>query len=83
MTVTLRFRVDEKLAAALAAEAALSGVTRSDLVARATKELLYRLACERNAEIYGRLPITPEEAQPWPKEVWAEDDTDWAQVSGS
>jgi hypothetical protein len=47
------------------------------------KDLLYRLACERDAEIYARMPLTAEELAPWPNEVWAEDDTDWNAVFGA
>lgn len=49
---------------------------------RAVKELLYRLACERDAKIYARIPLTAEEIGPWPSEVWAKDDTDWNAVFG-
>lgn len=80
MTVSLSFRAEEKLAAALENEAARSGRSKSDLMERAVKDLLYRLACERDAEIYSQMPQTAEETDPWPTEVWAEDDTDWNAV---
>jgi hypothetical protein len=47
---------------------------------RAVKDLLYRLACERDAEVYAQIPQTAEESGPWPSEVWAEDRTDWNSV---
>jgi Ribbon-helix-helix protein, copG family len=82
MTVSLSFRAEEKLAAALESEAARSGKSKSELMERAVRDLLYRLACERDAEIYDRIPLTAEEMTPWPSEVWAEDDTDWNAVFG-
>jgi predicted transcriptional regulator len=80
MTVSLSFRAEERLAAALESEASRSGKSKSELMERAVKELLYRLACERDAEIYAQIPQTAEEMGPWPSEVWAEDDTDWNAV---
>jgi Ribbon-helix-helix protein, copG family len=77
VTVLLSFQADEKLAVALAGEAARSGKTESQLIERAVKDLLYRLACQRDAEIYARVPLSAEEMAPWPNEVWAEGNTDW------
>lgn len=82
MTVSLSFRAEKKLAAALESEAARSGKPKSELMERAVRDLLYRLACERDAEIYARIPLTAEEMAPWPSEAWAEDDTDWNEVFG-
>ena len=82
MTVALSFRADEELAAALAGEAERSDSTKSELIVRAVREMLYRLACERDAEIYDRIPLTDDEKAPWPNEVWADDDTDWNAVFG-
>jgi Ribbon-helix-helix protein, copG family len=80
MTVSLSFQADDKLAAALESEAALSGKSASELMERAVRDLLYRLACERDAEIYARIPLTSEEMTPWPSQVWAKDETDWNAV---
>ncbi len=80
MTVPLSFRAEEKLAAALGLEAARSGRSKSELMERAVRDLLYRLACERDAEIYAQIPATAEEMGPWPSEIRAEDDTDWNAV---
>jgi predicted transcriptional regulator len=84
MTTTLSFRAEERLAAALDAEAARSGLARSDLLNRAVREMLYRLQCERDAEIYARMPLTEDEVAVWASEAWAEDDTatDWSEVFG-
>ena len=84
MTTMLSFRADAQLAAALDAEVAQSGLARSDLLNRALRELLYRLRCERDAEIYARMPMTADEVAAWGSEAWAEDDTatDWSEVFG-
>jgi predicted transcriptional regulator len=82
MTQTLSFRADAALATALDAAAAEAGVSRSDLLDRAVRELLYRLRCERDAERYGARPLTAAEATPWPGEAWPDDDTDWSEVFG-
>jgi metal-responsive CopG/Arc/MetJ family transcriptional regulator len=85
MTTTLSFRAEEQLAAALDAEAARAGVARSDLLNRAVRELLYRIRCERDAEVYARLPLTEDEVAAWGSEAWADDDTatDWSEVFGA
>jgi predicted transcriptional regulator len=84
MTTMLSFRADEPLAAALDAEAARAGVGRSELLNRALRELLYRLRCERDAEIYAKQPLTRSETGSWATETWTDDDdgTDWAEVFG-
>ena len=43
MTTTLRFSAEDELAKALEVEAARSGITTDDLLARAVKDMLYRL----------------------------------------
>ena len=82
MTTTLSFRAEEQLAAALDAEAARSGVARSDLLNRAVREMLYRLQCERDAEVYARMPLTEDEIVTWGSEAWPTDDaaTNWSEV---
>lgn len=84
MTVTLRFRVDDALAFALDREAERSGVARTELLRQATRELLYRLRCERDAAIYAAMPLTADEqvepgAGAWPD---ADDGSDWDEVFG-
>ena len=61
-----------------------SGSTRSELLNRALRELLYRLRCERDAEVYARVPLTDAEATVWGSEMWADDEagTDWSEVFG-
>lgn len=85
MTTTVSFRADDLVVQALDAEAARSGSTKSELLVQAVKELLYRLACERDAQTYARLPLTPEETTGWSNEQWIEDEpgTDWAKVFAS
>ena len=82
MTTTVSFRADDRVVRALDAEAARSGTTKSELLVQAVKELLYRLACERDAQSYARLPLTPDETTGWSNEQWIDDepDTDWAKV---
>ncbi len=80
MTVTLSFRADESLAKALDAEAVQSGITRSDLLNQAVRGHLYRLRCQRDAELYAQQPLTTAEVSEWPNEEWLNDDTDWTKV---
>jgi metal-responsive CopG/Arc/MetJ family transcriptional regulator len=84
MTTMLSFRADEQLAAALDAEVARSGLARSELLNRALRELLYRLRCERDVEVYARMPLTEDEVAEWSSEAWTTDDadTDWSEVFG-
>ena len=55
------------------------------ILVQAVKALLYRLACERDAQAYAQLPLTPEETTGWSNEQWIEDEpgTDWAKVFAS
>ncbi len=84
MTKTLSFRCDDSTVRELALEVKRSGSTKSDLLSMAVRELLYRRACERDAEAYARTPLTGEESAGWPDEHWIEDapGTDWAKVFG-
>ena len=84
MTTMLSFRADEELVTALDAETTRLGLARSELLTRAVRELLYRMRCERDAEIYARVPLTPDETAGWASEAWAEDEprTDWSEVFG-
>ena len=84
VTTTLSFRADQQLVSALEVEAARSGATRSELLVRAVRELLYRLACERDAEIYDQMPVRADERGSWSTEAWLEDEpgTDWTEVFG-
>ena len=84
MTMMLSFRADEALVAELDAEAARAGVARSELLSRAVRELLYRLRCERDAEIYDRIPVVRTDRTGWDNEVWpdADDGADWVEVFG-
>jgi predicted transcriptional regulator len=74
----LSFRAEEALAEELDRAARASGTTRSALLNRALREMLYRLACERDAEAYDRQPLrldelVPTTSQAWPKadhEAW-------------
>ena len=84
MSVTLSFRTDESLAAAIESESARLGCTKSDLLVRAAQELLYRLACERDLMAYERKPISEAKTTEWASEQWADDapGTDWNEVFG-
>ncbi len=85
MTSTMSFRAEDDLVKALESEAARTGVTKSDLLVRAAKEMLYRLACERDAAIYDELPITADEQATWPQTQWPTDSpgTDWSEIFAS
>ena len=82
MTTTLSFRADEKLLRELEAEAETSGLTKTQLLHEAIRDLLYRRACERDAERYAAIPLRREETAPWSTEVSPEDEpgTDWEAV---
>lgn len=77
---TVSFRADNATVAALEAEAERAGSTKSELLLRAVRDLLYRLACERDADLYDRAPLT--ETGLWRAEAWVEDapGTDWNEV---
>ena len=51
---------------------------------RGLRELIYRSRCERDAEVYARVPLTDAEVAAWGSEVWADDEagTDWSEVFG-
>ena len=81
---TVSFRADDATVAALGVEAERAGSTKSELLLRAVREFLYRLACEREADLYGRVPLTQAESEAWPAEAWIDDapGTDWNSVFG-
>lgn len=82
MTVTLSFRAESALSDALEAESKRSGSTKSELLVIAVKELLYRLACERDADAYDRLTVTETEIVNQPSGTWLEDapGTNWDEM---
>jgi predicted transcriptional regulator len=61
MTTQLAIRLPEDLVRRLDELVPRKHSTRSEAVRRAIELYLYRLACERDAEIYERLPLTEEE----------------------
>jgi len=79
---TVSFRADDATIAALEAEAERAGASKSELLLRAVREFLYRLACERDADLYGRAPLTESETELWLAEAWVDDapGTDWNEV---
>jgi Ribbon-helix-helix protein, copG family len=61
MTTQLAVRIsDEQMAAIDRLVPAVHG-TRTELIRRAVELYLYRLECERDAQRYEELPLTPEE----------------------
>ena len=64
------------------AEAKTSGLTKTQLLHEAIRDLLYRRACERDAELYAALPLRREETKLWATETWPKDEpgTDWEAV---
>ncbi|MDY7104347.1 MAG: ribbon-helix-helix domain-containing protein [Actinomycetota bacterium] len=75
---TLSFRVDEKLVTELDRLSTETGATRSALLNRALRELLYRAACERDARAYERQPLSTDELISPSAQVWPEgDDAAW------
>ena len=84
MTTTLSFRADDRLAESLENEVSRSGSTRSEVLAAALRAYLYRLACERDADLYEKLPLTVVEQGEWVTETWLDDKvgTDWNEVFG-
>ena len=61
MTTQLAVRLPEELIRRLDALVPKTHANRSEAVRRAIELYLYRLACERDAEIYERFPLTEEE----------------------
>ena len=58
MTVQIAVRLPEALVQQIDE---LAGTTRSEAVRRALEAYVYRLQCERDAQIYARRPLTPSE----------------------
>jgi predicted transcriptional regulator len=72
MTTQLAIRLPEELIRQLDELVPRRHSTRSEAVRRAIELYLYRLACERDAEIYERFPLTEEEmGQATSPEVWS------------
>jgi predicted transcriptional regulator len=72
MTTQLAIRLPDDLIRQLDELVPEKHSTRSEAVRRAIEMYLYRLACERDAEIYERFPLTEEEmAQANSPEVWS------------
>jgi len=72
MTTQLAIRLPEDLIRKLDELVPGKHSTRSEAVRRAIELYLYRLACERDAEIYERFPLTEEEmGQANSPEVWS------------
>jgi metal-responsive CopG/Arc/MetJ family transcriptional regulator len=61
MTTQLAIRLPDELIRQLDELVPEKHSTRSEAVRRAIEVYLYRLACERDAEIYARFPLTEEE----------------------
>lgn len=82
MTTTLSFRADDQLVRELENEAEASGLSKTQLLHEAIRDLLYRRACERDAERYAAMPLVREETAPWSTETWPEDEpgTDWESI---
>ncbi len=77
MTTTVAFRLDDALNNQLVLEAQRSGQTRTDVITRALSSYLYRMACERDAQIYLASPLTDEELAMCA--VLESDSTDWSE----
>lgn len=75
----LSFRVDESDAGAVTSWAEQLGVDRSELLREALRQHLLRLASERDAESWQRMPLTDDERALEAVEHWlpAEDWSDW------
>lgn len=80
----LSFRVEEVEASAAQAWAERLGIDRSELLREALHRHLLRLASERDAETWERLPLTEAEQSLTGMEDWgpAEDWADWADAAG-
>lgn len=61
MTTQLAIRLPEDLVRRLDALVPKTHASRSEAVRRAIELYLYRLACERDARLYERMPLTDEE----------------------
>ena len=81
MTTSLSFRADDWLVQELEREAERCGTSKSELLNAALSEMLYRLACERDAATYDRTRSVGEPATSF-DESWIDDapGTDWAAV---
>ncbi|MDH3500297.1 MAG: ribbon-helix-helix domain-containing protein [Acidimicrobiia bacterium] len=66
----ISFRVDDRLLIELDRVAAEAGSSRSAVLNQALSELLYRLACERDAAAYDRVPLIDEELIPPEYQSW-------------
>jgi len=79
----LSFRVEEPEAQEAQAWAECLGVDRSQLLRDALHRYLLRLASERDADTWQRLPLSAEEQSLIAIEDWgpAEDWTDWADAA--
>jgi predicted transcriptional regulator len=72
MTTQLAIRLPDDLVRQLDELVPKTHSTRTEAIRRAIELYLYRLACERDAEIYERFPLTEEEmAQANSPEVWS------------
>jgi Arc/MetJ-type ribon-helix-helix transcriptional regulator len=72
MTTQLAVRLPEELIQQLDELVPKTHANRSEAIRRAIELYLYRLACERDVEIYERFPLTEEEmAQANSPEVWS------------
>lgn len=82
MTTTLSFRVEDPVVRALDEEAVRSGLSKSELMVRAVKDLLYRLACERDAASVETRPGGSDDVAEWSNRHWVEDQpgTNWVDV---
>jgi hypothetical protein len=80
----LSFRVDDIDAREAQAWAERLGVDRSELLRDALHRHLLRLASERDAETWQRVPLTDDEQALTGVEHWApaEDWADWADAAG-
>jgi Arc/MetJ-type ribon-helix-helix transcriptional regulator len=75
MTSQVAVRLPEELIAKLDELVPDHHSSRSDAVRRAIEVYLYQLACERDAELYERLPLTDAEL------ALADDPTGWASTA--
>ena len=72
MTTQVAIRLPDELIRQLDDLVPVTHSSRTEAIRRAVELYLYRLACERDAEIYDRFPLTEEEmAQANSPEVWS------------